>query len=148
MEVTPMGAEANRQAVERAIERWNTHDDRYFELYSEDLVCHDQPPGLPPTLEGLKALFHQMWASFPDIRIAPVGLVGEGDLFALHLRASGTHEGEFMGAAPTGNRVEISAMAFLRFDADGKVAERWARIDDVAMLTQLGLMPAPASAPA
>jgi predicted ester cyclase len=143
-----VGAEANKEAIERAIERWNAHDDSYFELYAQNLVCHDMPPGLPPTLEGLKALFHQMWASFPDVRIAKLGLVADGDDAAVHLRASGTHQGEFMGAAPTGNDVEVSAMAFLRFGEDGKVAERWARLDEVALLTQIGLMPAPAAAPA
>jgi predicted ester cyclase len=143
-----MGVEANREAIDRAIERWNAHDDGYFELYAEDVVCHDLPAGLPPTREGLKGLFHQMWASFPDVRIEKVGLVAEGDLAAAHLRASGTHQGEFMGAAPTGNSIEVSAMAFLRFGEDGKVAERWARLDEVALLTQIGLMPAPAAAPA
>jgi predicted ester cyclase len=143
-----MGAQANTEAIARAIEQWNAHDDDYFELYSEDLVCHDLPAGLPPTREGLKALFHQMWASFPDVRIEKVGLVADGDLAAVHLRAFGTHQGEFMGAAPTGSNVEVAAMAFLRFGEDGKVAERWARLDEVALLTQLGLMPAPAGAPA
>jgi predicted ester cyclase len=53
-----------------------------------------------------------------------------------------------MGATATGNRIEVGVMAFLRFGADGKVAERWTRLDDIALLTQLGLMPAPAAAPA
>jgi predicted ester cyclase len=74
--------------------------------------------------------------------------VAEGDLVAVHLRVSGTHQGEFMGAAPTGTRIEVGVMAFLRFGADGRVSERWTRLDDVALLTQLGLMPAAAAAPA
>jgi predicted ester cyclase len=143
-----MGAQQNKEAVERAVDQWNAHNDGYFELYSDDVVCHDQPAGLPPTLDGLKALFHQMWSSFPDVRVAKRADVAEGDLLAVHLRVSGTHQGEFMGAAPTGNQVEIEAMAFLRFGAKGKVVERWTRLDEVALLTQLGLMPASAGAPA
>ncbi len=53
-----------------------------------------------------------------------------------------------MGAAPTGNRLELDEMIFMRFGDEGKVVERWSRLDDVAMMTQLGLMPAPAEAPA
>jgi predicted ester cyclase len=143
-----VGAQAHKEAAELAVERWNAHDDSYFELYSEDVVCHDQPPGLPPTLEGLKGLFHQMWASFPDVRIAKRALIADGDLLAVHLVASGTHHGEFMGAAPTGNQVEVATMAFLRFGPEGTVVERWTRMDEVALLTQLGLMPAPAAASA
>jgi predicted ester cyclase len=61
---------------------------------------------------------------------------------------SGTHEGEFMGAPPSGNRIEVDAMTFVRFGPDGKIVERWTRLDEVGLLTQLGLLPAPATAPA
>ena len=141
-----MSAETNTQAVELAIERWNAHDDIYFTLYADDVVVNDQPPGLPPTLEGLRALFHQMWAGFPDARIQALGLVAADDLVAAHLQFQGTHQGEFMGAAPTGNRVEFRVMGFLRFGPDGKVVERWTRLDEIGLLTQLGLMPAPTAA--
>src|SRR5262245_52198539 len=143
-----MGTDGNRELVELAFERWNAHDDSYFEVYSDDVVCHDLPPGLPPTREGLKGLFHQMWASFPDSRISALDVIAEGDRAAVHLRFGGTHQVEFMGAAPTGNRVDLSAMVFLRFGPDGKIVERWTRLDEVGLLTQLGLMPAPATAPA
>jgi predicted ester cyclase len=53
-----------------------------------------------------------------------------------------------MGAAPTGNRIEVRVMAFLRFGPDGKVVERWTRLDELGLLTQLGLIPAPAAVPA
>jgi predicted ester cyclase len=141
-----MGAQANADAVKLAIERWNAHDDSYFTLYSDELVCHDQPPNVPPTLEGLKGLFHQMWTSFPDARITELAVVAEGDHVAVHLQFSGTHQGEFIGATPTGNRIEMRVMAFLRFGPDGKVVERWTRLDEVGLLAQLGLMPAPAPA--
>ncbi|HXF99061.1 MAG TPA: ester cyclase [Gaiellaceae bacterium] len=144
-----MGARTHRDTVEHAIELWNAHDDRYFEeVYTEDLVTHGFPGDAPPTRDGMRALFHQMWESFPDIRVELQRFVSEGDLAAANLRISGTHEGEFMGAAPTGKRIEVDAMAFFRFDADGKVAERWTRLDEVGLLTQLGLMQAQAGAPA
>jgi hypothetical protein len=54
-----MGVAANREAVERAVEIWNTHDERYFELYADDAPIHGFPE-VPPTVEGMKALFHQM----------------------------------------------------------------------------------------
>jgi predicted ester cyclase len=49
-----------------------------------------------------------------------------------------------MGAAPTGNRIDVEVMTFLRFGPEGKIVERWNRMDEVGLLTQLGLMPAPA----
>jgi predicted ester cyclase len=87
-----------------------------------------------------------MWASFPDIRVEPIRIAAEGDLLAADLRISGTHEGEFLGAAPTGNRIELDVMTFLRFGPEGKAVERWTRVDEVGLMTQLGLMPAQAAA--
>jgi predicted ester cyclase len=49
-----------------------------------------------------------------------------------------------MGAAPTGKRIDVEVMTFLRFGPKGKIVERWNRMDEVSLMTQLGLMPAPA----
>lgn len=139
-----MGAQAHKDAIELAVERWNAHDERYFEAYAADAPIRGYPPDVPPTVEGMKGLFRQMWTSFPDIRVDLHHLIAEGDVVAGHFRVSGTHEGEFLGAPPTGSRIEIEAMSFFRFGPDGKIAGRWTRLDDVGLLTQLGLMPAPA----
>ena len=37
-------------------------------------------------------------------------------------------------------------MTFLRFGPEGKAVERWTRVDEVGLMTQLGLMPAQAAA--
>ena len=89
-----------------------------------------------------------MWKAFPDMRIEVMREIAEGEMHAMHLKAAGTHEEEFMGAQPTGNRVEFDLMSFARFDDSGRILMRWHRIDELALLGQLGLMPAPASASA
>jgi predicted ester cyclase len=105
---------------------------------------HGFPANVPPTVEGIRTLFGGIWAAFPDIRIEIEHLEVEDDVAALHFRVSGTHEGEFMGAAPTGNRIDVEVMTFLRFGPEGKIVERWNRMDEMGLMTQLGLMPAPA----
>ena len=40
------------------------------------------------------------------------------------LRDASTHQGEFMGVAPTGRQVKATGMVFYRF-LGGKVAEQW-----------------------
>ena len=139
-----MGAQAHKDAVELAVDRWNAHDERYFEAYTEDASMHGFPATVPPTVEGIRALFGAMWAAFPDIRVEIEHLLVEDDVATLHFRIVGTHEGEFMGAAPTGNQIDVDAITLLRFGPEGKVVERWNRMDEVGLMTQLGLMPAPA----
>lgn len=143
-----MGAQENKDAMNMVVERWNAHDDSYFELYDPTAPIHGMPPDVPPTVEGMRGLFHAVWEALPDSDIDVLSMVAEGDTVAVHLRVRGTHQGELLGAAPTGKRIELTEMQFMRFDDEGKIVERWQRLDDLALLTQLGLMPAPAEAPA
>lgn len=141
-----MQERVHKQTLERAIDLWNGRDESYFELYSDDVRAHGFPPDVPPTLDGIRDLFHQMWASFPDMRLQVLRMAAERDLLAVHLRGSGTHAQEFRGAAPTEGQVAFEAMVFLRFDAAGKVVERCTRLDDLGLLRQLGAVPAPMDA--
>jgi len=51
----------------------------------------------------------------------------------------GTHQGEFMGVAPTGRQVEFAVIDILRLD-QGKVVEHWAVQDRLALMQQMGLL--------
>jgi predicted ester cyclase len=56
---------------------------------------------------------------------------------------TGTHEGELMGVAPTGEVVAAQQSHWFRV-VDGTMAEHWAVRDDLDMLQQLGVIPEPA----
>lgn len=64
---------------------------------------------------------------------------------ALRFALTGTHVGELFGAAGTGRTLEVEGITLVRF-VDGLVAERWNRLDDMALLTQLGALPVAAPA--
>jgi predicted ester cyclase len=49
----------------------------------------------------------------------------------------GTHEGEFMGVAPTGRQVTFRGLSLNRL-ADGKIVEAWIEIDLEDILGQIG----------
>ena len=55
-------------------------------------------------------------------------------------RASGTHEGELTGIAPTGNRVKITGISIIRIEV-GQIEEIWGNYDTLGMLQQSGLIP-------
>jgi hypothetical protein len=50
-----MREHAHKDAIELAIERWNAHDERYFEFYADEAPIHGFP-GIPETVEGEGAL--------------------------------------------------------------------------------------------
>jgi steroid delta-isomerase-like uncharacterized protein len=78
--------------------------------------------------------------AFPDLRTAEADSVKEGDKVAFRWLLSGTHEGEFMGVAATGRRVEVMGMDIVRV-ADGEIVEHWGEFDAVGLLRQIGVIP-------
>ena len=61
---------------------------------------------------------------------------------ALRFTFHGSHQGEFMGIAPTGKQVTMSGINIFRI-ADGKIVEMWNQEDVLGMMQQLGAIPAP-----
>jgi predicted ester cyclase len=56
--------------------------------------------------------------------------------------ASGTHQGEFFGVAPTGKRIEMSGIQLDRFDEEsGKMVEEWPEYDLLGAMRQMGAAP-------
>jgi predicted ester cyclase len=76
----------------------------------------------------------------PDLHAVLHELVAERDLVVGRITLTGTHQGDFMGMAPTGQSFSVQHMHLYRV-ADGKVAEHWACRDDLGQLVQLGLAP-------
>ena len=52
----------------------------------------------------------------------------------------GRHEGELMGAPPSGRDVEFSGLTISRC-RDGKIEEEWELVDVVGLLRQVGALP-------
>jgi len=62
--------------------------------------------------------------------------IAAGDRAALRVTLTGTHEGDFQGIAPTGNRAVISGTHPYRFEG-GLFAETWQLWDVATFLRQI-----------
>ena len=104
-------------------------------------------PGVPMPLDGAgwKTFIAAFLAGFPDFQLALEDVLAEGDRVGVRWTFRGTHQGEFMGIAPTGKRVSMSAIEINRV-AGGKVAEHWVVLDQLGLLQQLGAIPGPGGA--
>ena len=94
----------------------------------------------PRAARRVKRLFTEFYSAFPDWREEIVQLVAEGNTVAGRFRCSGTHLGEFLGEAPTGKRMEVEEVFFLRVE-EGKFVDFWGLEDGLGRMRQLGLLP-------
>jgi predicted ester cyclase len=94
----------------------------------------------PRAARRVKRLFAEFRIAFPDWQEEIVQLVAEGDAVAGRFRCSGTHQGEFLGEAPTGKRMDVEEVFFLRVE-EGKFVDFWGLEDSLNRMRQLGLLP-------
>ena len=88
----------------------------------------------------------QMWANaFPDANVQAERVHVSGDTAVVEFMARGTHQGELMGVAATGRKVEMPVCTILDIK-DGKIGAEREYMDLANMMQQLGVMPAPATA--
>ena len=128
-----MSVEENKTLVRREQgELWNHTGDlnAAAELFAPDRV------------EDAKQEAASVRRGFPDLESTIEDLIAERDKVVAHWRAQATHQGEYMGIPPTGNRVNFTGISIYRIEG-GKIAEWWGVSDLLGMMQQLGAVPSP-----
>ena len=137
-------SEENKAVMHRFYDEWVHAGD---EDALEEIVAPDCPlyfggvfMGTGP--EAFKQTRAMMYSAFPGFRWTIDEIIAEGETVAEHLTGRGTHQGEFMGVAPTGNQVEIPAIAMAHIH-EGKIAEMRGMLRMLGLMQQIGAVPAP-----
>jgi predicted ester cyclase len=129
---------------------------RYFEellsapgdLGVADEILHPdvtfENPVSKTTIDGIPAYkrFVETWyVGFPHERTFSVEeILAEDNLMAARFLISARHEGTFLGAAPTGARVEVPGVNVFRL-ADGLIVHVHAFFNPLTLWTPIGLAP-------
>lgn len=117
------------------------HLDLIDDLVSPGFVWHGPGARDVQGPAGLKQLVGSYLAAFPDLKTQIHHQVAEGDSVASRLTVQATHRGELEGIAPTGNPMKIDQINIIRLDR-GKLVELWDMFDELAMMRQIGAVPA------
>lgn len=99
----------------------------------------------PMDVDGHRAFSATFYDAFPDLKHHVKEIVGEGDRVAVRLRLTGTNTGPLMGKPASGRPIDVGAIVLLRIES-GKVAELDSEFDQLSLLQQVGLIPAPSPA--
>lgn len=118
-------------------EVWNNHnDDALHEVFTENEVHHwgigDDTIGPDEFLKRVAGFR----AAFPDFQIHPEQTISTGDLVVSRYRATGTHQGDWLGIPATGKAIEYTGINIFRV-ACGKIAESWGEADHLGLIQQL-----------
>jgi predicted ester cyclase len=132
-EETKMSAEENKTLVRREQEELWNHTGNLDA--AEELFAADQA-------EAAKQEAADFRRGFPDVISTIEDLIAEGDKVVARWRSRATHQGDYMGIAPSGNRVEFTGISFYRIEG-GKIAQSWNSEDQLGLMRQIGAIPEP-----
>ena len=111
--------------------------DALRDVLTSDYVLH--PEGIQG-IEGLTEMVEAYRSALSGLTVTIDHQFTEGDHVATRYTISGTHDGDLMGAAPTGREVAFSGITVSRC-RDGKIVEEWELTDTVSLLRQVGALP-------
>jgi predicted ester cyclase len=142
---------ANKAAATKLFtSAWNNGDFAILdEMIPMTALDHSTIPGKSPEKgpASFKSIIGMFRAAIPDIKLTIDDELAEGDKVAHRWTLSGTHSGTpLFGVPAKGEKLTFSGTTIVRLE-NGKVAERWSNVDEMALARQLGLVPPPPGPP-
>ena len=133
-----MSTELNKTLLHRYIEEvWEKENPAAVDNFLAPTYARHRSPTTPPlTREDQKQLLAAFRTAFPDVKITIEDVIAEGDKVAFRSTMRGTHQGEFLGIAPTGQGVTFGLLDVIRIE-DGKFVEQWGGPDIYDLMQQL-----------
>lgn len=87
---------------------------------------------------GAQQLIAEFRAGLSDLHAEITSEIAQGELVALTMLMTGTHDGDLMGIAPTGAAIELPMAIVSRVDG-GRIVEEWEYFDSATIISQLGV---------
>jgi len=136
----------------KAVVRRNTEEvqgkgnfDVFEELFADDFVDHSTQPGTSPDKVGVRKLYIYMRTAFPDFHAEIHWQLADGDRVTTYKTYYGTHDGPFLGIAPTHRKIHFESVDVMRVHS-GKITDHWGVGNLLSLMQQIGGWTPPPSA--
>lgn len=132
--------EQNQTLVKQAFERLNKQDETvYTDLYSTDYGWYLPANNTEKLTREEEAGFVKLlWSAFPDIQWKIEEIFSSGNVVIVRFTVEGTHENEYQGIPPTGEKWESGGVLILHIK-EGKFIEVREEFDALGLMQQLGM---------
>ena len=128
----------------KAIVRRNTEEvqtggnfEVFEELFADDFIDHTPQPGTTPDKAGVRKLYTYLRIAFPDFHAEIHWQLAAGDRVTTYKTYYGTHQGPFLGVAPTHRKIHFEAVDVMRVQ-NGKITDHWGVGNLLWLMQQIG----------
>ena len=133
--------EQNKEIVKRFFEEFPNKGN--IEIFNE--LCAPNyryyfPSNNPKPMSREEEIEEEKMAlgAIPNLNLRIEKLFADGHTVIVWGLVTGTHQGEYQGIPPTGNKIEVSNILIMSFK-DGKIVELREEADSLRMMQQLGM---------
>ena len=134
----------NLSEAAKAVVRRNTEEVQekgnfalFEELFADNFIDHTPQPGTTPDKAGVRKLYTYIRVAFPDFHAEIHWQLVDGDRVTTYKTYRGTHEGPFLGVAPTHRRIHFEAVDVMRVQ-NGKITDHWGVGNLLSLMQQIG----------
>ena len=128
----------------KAVVRRNTEEvqgrgnfDVFEQLFADNFIDHTPQPGTTPDKAGVRKLYTYLRAAFPDFHAEIHWQLADGDRVTTYKTYHGTHEGPFLGVAPTHRKIHFETVDVMRVQ-HGKITDHWGVGNLLSLMQQIG----------
>ena len=127
--------ERNKEIMKKFEIMINTADEKLADELIDDNAKFYTPASAEVLYggRGYLSVVHWMRKGFSDVQWHIKDIIANKDKVAIQWELTGTHNGEFLGIKPTGNKISVSVMNFYYFNKEGKI------INDIAAEGMIGI---------
>ena len=127
---------------------FNGHNTAALDSFcTADFVDHNPSPGHSGKgMEDVRAELKELMTAYPDLHVTTNMMIANGDTVMAMITMTGTNSGPMGGMPATNKKINISIMDCIVMK-DGKATDRWGMSEEMKMMQQLGMMPAPGAMP-
>ena len=109
-------------------------------LCTPDCVEHSGDPMQKLDREGLKKSMAELISGYPDVHVTTNFVVADSNMVVSQYTMTGTNTGPMDGMPPTNKKMNIDGVSIVKYK-DGKRAEHWLYMEEMKLMTQMGMMP-------
>ena len=109
----------------------------FEQLFADDFVDHTTQPGTTPDKAGVRKLYKYLRQAFPDFHAEIHWQLADGDCVTTFKTYHGTHEGPYLGIAPTHRKIQFETVDVMRVQ-NGKITDHGGVANLLSLMRQIG----------
>lgn len=135
-------ADVQRKTIGAIEEALNAHDGKKLaELYAPDAMTGGPTPDgwrEVKAREAMEKSHSELFAGFPDFKLATARVIQKGDVVSHEWQATGTHKGDFRGTKASGKTMSLRGLSVYVIGDDGLIKNEHNYFDHNTVRIQIG----------